>query len=121
MRDIDDGDIAFDTERDDHLTGDCRESCSYCRAERARAAKPTVTRKTVHLVLDVEGASRWPDWRLRDLLATDKGEPVSAEDARAYLREQIEQGVRVMPLGEPCEGFDPVTGCPGHPVEEGDA
>ncbi len=38
----------------------------------------------------------------------------SVEEATVYLRRCLEEGKVVLPVGEPCEGFDYLKGCPGH-------
>ena len=34
---------------------------------------------------------------------------------RDWLKLQLLQGKRVLPMGEKCEGWSDITGCPGHP------
>lgn len=37
----------------------------------------------------------------------------------AWLKLQLAYGKRVLPIGEKCEGWSDITGCPGHRIEEG--
>jgi hypothetical protein len=69
---------------------------------------------TVHMCVDIEGVLRWSD---RDLakLFTEDGAHRSGAYVRDWLRLQLAQGKRVLPMGK-CEGFDYQTGCPGHPI-----
>lgn len=46
---------------------------------------------------------------------------LSAEEARCYLYHLRAEGKKLLPLGQPCEGFSYITGCPGHPHEEDNA
>lgn len=83
-------------------------------------------RQTVHMSLNVEGALRnYPTDKafikaFKGAVTDKDGNPVHPLTFRAALWELHSQGVKVIPMGE-CEGHDPVTGCPGHPVaEDGD-
>ena len=42
------------------------------------------------------------------------GTVLNADEARDRLHALLQEGVRVIPFGEPCEGFSPTAGCPGH-------
>lgn len=69
---------------------------------------------TLHMCLSVRGALRWPDAQLRYLCADENGDHLKPDDVREWLMEQLAEGREVLPMGEPCEGFDYKTGCPGH-------
>jgi len=75
-------------------------------------ASATVHR-TIHCCLDIRGALRWPLRRLRGMFRID-GRACSGAQAREILLDHLSQGRRVLPMGEPCEGFSYETGCPGH-------
>lgn len=64
--------------------------------------------KMLHMSLSVRGALRWPD---NLLVALFPG--CNAEEAREQLLIALEDGWSVLPMGD-CDGFDKVTGCPGH-------
>lgn len=71
--------------------------------------------KTVHMSLSVRGALRWPKKRLGQMVRdTETGRYLSPDATREWLMDRLSEGHEVLPLGD-CEGFDPKTGCPGHP------
>lgn len=70
--------------------------------------------KTFHLSLDVRGLLGWPDAELRRLICGDDCKPASGFEARSWLLDHLRGGRRVLPIGEPCDGFSYETGCPGH-------
>lgn len=70
----------------------------------------------VHCCADPRYFLRMTDAQLRKALpATCSAHTM--EQVREQLRRDSAAGI-VYPVGEPCEGFDPHTGCPGHPAEE---
>ena len=54
-----------------------------------------------------------------DGIMTDNetGRTLTDAEARAYLKECLDKGWRVLPMGD-CDNFDYQTGCKGHPGEE---
>jgi hypothetical protein len=74
--------------------------------------------RTVHMCLDIRGALKWPKRRLKGMLVDELGRRLSADEVREALLDELVDGKRVLPLGPPCDGFDYVTGCPGHPLDE---
>lgn len=73
--------------------------------------------RVVHLSLSVRGALMWKDSQLRGLFRIFQGGAcLDASEAREHLMDCLASGQEFIPLG-PCEGFDPKTGCPGHPIE----
>ena len=70
---------------------------------------------THHMCVDIEGVLRWPDKDLRRLFTTDGQHEKSGRLVRDWLKLQLLQGKRVLPMGEKCEGWSDVDGCPGHP------
>jgi hypothetical protein len=80
----------------------------------------TVTTK-MHTCVSVRGMLRWDSRYAKRMLKTvshDDGTPFrSVEELREYLMDELAQGHEVLPVGDPCEGFDYKTGCPGHRVE----
>lgn len=73
--------------------------------------------KTFHVCVDIERVMRWPDKELARLF-TDDGQRRPGSYVRDWLKLQLAQGKKVLPMGDACEGFSYVTGCPGHAVEE---
>jgi hypothetical protein len=73
--------------------------------------------KTFHIALSVKGTLRQPDSMLRGLVTLDDGREATPHQARQWLRIQQMKGRKLVPFGEPCDGFSYETGCPGHPIE----
>lgn len=72
--------------------------------------------RTVHMCIDIQGVLRRSDKDLQALFHED-GIKRTGKYVRDWLKLQLAKGKRVLPMGERCEGFDDVTGCPGHPCE----
>jgi hypothetical protein len=70
--------------------------------------------RIVHMCIDIRGMLKWPKRRLRNIVSDDHGRYLSADAARDWLLDQLAEGKRVLPLADPCEGFDYQKGCPGH-------
>lgn len=73
---------------------------------------------SMHLCVDIRGMLRWPARKLSRALQHADGRRMSAEEVRETLYDCLAKGWKVLPLGDPCEGFSYETGCPGHPVSE---
>ncbi len=69
------------------------------------------------MCVDIEGVLRWPNSKLGKLF-TVEGAPQKGSVVRDWLKLQLAQGKRVLPMGTACEGFSYIYGCPGHPVAE---
>lgn len=54
---------------------------------------------------------------LSGILSDNEGRRYPHEEAIVILYEKLAAGERWLPTDD-CEGFDPVTGCPGHPKQE---
>jgi hypothetical protein len=67
----------------------------------------------VHLCISVRGMMSQEDKHLRGVFSHD-GMLLTPRMARKYLQYQLAMGKEKLPIGEPCEGFDYKTGCPGH-------
>lgn len=83
---------------------------------KAEAKTATPVMRTTHCCWSVSGALRRND---RDImvvgLAINGRRLTDPREVRFRLRKLLDSGVEVLPLGERCDGFDDVTGCPGHP------
>lgn len=67
-----------------------------------------------HVCLSVRGYLAGPDSDLRKLFRRD-GKFLTPREAREVLMQHLAEGREVLPIGEPCEGFDfKGNGCPGH-------
>lgn len=77
--------------------------------------------KTLHMCISIRGILLWPK---RKQAQAAKGFLVNGKPCGSrvnmvqHLLDLIAQGYEVLPLGEPCEGFDKVNGCPGHEQTE---
>ena len=74
--------------------------------------------KTFHMCVDIEGVMKWPNKELSKLFSED-GQRKPGKYVRDWLKLQLLQGKKVLPMGDLCEGFSYVTGCPGHEKKEG--
>ena len=71
-------------------------------------------RRITHCCVDIRGALRWPAKQLKFLLRHPDGRGMTADEVREALLDELAKGREVLPVGDPCEGFDYKTGCPGH-------
>ena len=80
--------------------------------------------RTMHVHLSVSGSlsqGHTEMARLRTALRRSDGTKfASVRELREVLVELLAGGVECIPIGSPCEGFDPKTGCPGHDTAEVD-
>jgi hypothetical protein len=71
----------------------------------------TIERKVVHMRINVRGVLNWGKRDMARIMGTRTG-----DEARDLLLDELQRGHAVIPIGEPCEGFDySGGGCPGHP------
>ncbi len=74
--------------------------------------------RVIHLAQSVRGLLHYSDRDLRRALQwvtkDDGGHFRSPIELREALMDELAKGHELLPTG-PCEGFDPKTGCPGHP------
>lgn len=75
-------------------------------------------RKTIHMCVDIQGSLNRSDRELRGMYRADDGSTPSAREIREWLKLQLAQGKRVLPMDKPCEGWSDQTGCPGHVIED---
>jgi hypothetical protein len=72
--------------------------------------------RILHGCVDIRGVLNWGNNDLKKLFKAKDGKEFSAEEIRNFLYDKLGEGHEVLPIGEPCEGFDIKTGCPGHPA-----
>jgi hypothetical protein len=65
------------------------------------------------MCLSVRGALRWSKRRLAGMFRHETGRRMNGDEAREALFDELAHGHEVIPMSK-CEGFDFVTGCPGH-------
>ena len=54
---------------------------------------------------------------MKGFMSDENGKDLTDKEVRDYLRECLDKGYRVLPMGE-CEGFNYQTGCPGHEIKD---
>jgi hypothetical protein len=71
-----------------------------------------------HIGLSIEGALKSPkDWV--NNITVDGKLLKTVSEVRRFFEEELAMGHKVLPMSDECEGFDYVTGCPGHLIEDG--
>jgi hypothetical protein len=55
--------------------------------------------------------------QLADAVTVNGKRVDDGEIVRNALLNQLAEGHALLPIGDPCEGWDPKTGCPGHRIE----
>ena len=74
-----------------------------------------------HLKLDIRGCLlNWSDRDMHGIFQDDDGRTLPDREAKNLLIDELAKGHRFLACGH-CEGFDPQTGCPGHPMPETDS
>jgi hypothetical protein len=63
---------------------------------------------TRHMNASIEGLLGLRNSQLSRLIGGNGSE------IRKELKQRLAKGEKYIPCSEDCEGFDPVTGCPGH-------
>jgi hypothetical protein len=76
--------------------------------------------KTRHCCLDVKGAlMNWEDEKFLNCVTDDNGNMLTPAQVKSAFLDELGKGHLVIPLGEPCEGFDySGGGCPGHEIDD---
>ncbi len=74
--------------------------------------------RITHMCVSVRGAIRnWRDWA-GSITGDDGKRLMTKHEIQNALMDELAKGHEVIPLGNPCEGFDySGGGCPGHSVE----
>lgn len=74
--------------------------------------------RIVHMCVSIRGLLRQSrrEFARTCKSVTHEGRPVTPDQFREYLMDELANGHEVLPYGEPCEGFSYVDGCPGHEV-----
>lgn len=72
-----------------------------------------------HMSINLQGCLNNHKRKKIKFMQNDDGSYASDKEARAFIKQQMDLGHKLMPMSDNCEGFDPFGGgCPGHPVEE---
>lgn len=75
--------------------------------------------RNIHLSQSIRGAlMNWDDEDWVGVVRDDAGRLMHPREVKAAFLDHLARGVELLPIGGPCEGFDPVTGCPGHEISE---
>ncbi len=74
--------------------------------------------RIIHACVSVRGAIRnWRDW-IGSITGDDGKRLMTRDEIQDALMDELAKGREVIPIGNPCEGFDySGAGCPGHLVE----
>ena len=77
--------------------------------------------RVVHVGLDLKGALRtWKDKEWRGVVA-ENGKTLSPSEVKIRFLDLLASGVKMIPMSEECDDFDPEHGCRGHEYEKEDA
>lgn len=68
--------------------------------------------KILHVGLSIRGALK--DETLARCITAKDGRQLSQLEIHNILCDLLADGVEMIPIGEPCEGWNWKTGCPGH-------
>ncbi len=71
----------------------------------------------MHMCMSVRGALNWDKKTLKRNargFTRNDGKPMTPDEVRNALMDELAKGREVIPLGE-CDNFDFKTGCKGHP------
>jgi hypothetical protein len=78
----------------------------------------------IHICQSVSGALRnwtkaeWNRVAKENDMGKGYGGNFPGEYAKWEFKNMLADGIKVIPIGEKCEGFSYQTGCPGHPIAE---
>lgn len=79
-------------------------------------------KRSVHVCQSVRGALK--NWDKKDWEHVAKQNGKTVVGVKEWFRIKEFEGVKVIPIGDRCEGFSDETGCPGHeitpPTERGE-
>ena len=74
--------------------------------------------KFLHMCISVRGMLNWKASETRKWLPfikkNDGNKYQNVAEFRDALMDELSKGHEVIPMGPLCEGFDYMTGCPGH-------
>lgn len=74
--------------------------------------------RTTHLCISIRGMLNWnkvdAKRNMKSITKNDGTRYRSFDELRNELYDELAKGHEVLPMGEPCEGFDYKKGCPGH-------
>lgn len=66
----------------------------------------------IHVCQSVGGALK--NWGKKEWASVAKSNNMTIDALKEQFRIMEFEGKRVIPIGDPCEGFSYLTGCPGH-------
>lgn len=71
--------------------------------------------RTIHIHVDIRSALiDMSDEDLVGMITAKGGGQMEAWQIKSALLDELLAGRKVLPVDDACEGFDYVTGCPGH-------
>ena len=72
-----------------------------------------------HMGISVRGALNWPKDMLKNAFDHDDGRPMTPDEAREVLMDELSKGHENLPVGD-CDNWDWKKGCQGHKMEADD-
>ena len=75
-----------------------------------------MSHRMIHCCLDIQGGILNAK-DLKGCITVDGKTLMTASEVKAFLKEQLAMGRRVLPMGD-CDNFDYQTGCKGHVIED---
>lgn len=73
-------------------------------------------KRRIHICQSVEGALK--NWKKSEWKSLAKSNNCTIDEVKEYFWQCMREGKRVIPIGEPCEGFSFQDGCPGHEIKD---
>ena len=70
--------------------------------------------KGYHIHVSIRGALKERGCNLTKMFTDENGRRATVNEIKEYLHQCLAEGIEVLPIGKPCEGFNHKTGCPGH-------
>lgn len=75
-----------------------------------------MSRRRIHICQSVEGALK--NWTRKQWLAVAAENNMTPGQAKKQFELYRFEGKKVIPIGDPCEGFSYIDGCPGHQIPD---
>lgn len=73
-----------------------------------------MSKRILHICLSIDGALK--NWDRHTWQAVARDNKTSVLELKQKFKIYQFEGKKVIPIGEPCEGFSYIDGCPGHPI-----
>lgn len=77
--------------------------------------------RMVHVGIDLKGALMTWDPTQWIGVVTEDGKTLTVREVKSRFLDLLASGVKMIPMSEECDDFDPEHGCRGHEYEKEDA